>query len=144
MERQKLSLCYIFEVEEDSPAAGVANQVRSQSPIQALERFVVREKGPEDANAVSRSLRFIAIDCGACQLLDGTWEADQVILCRRVLTTSRGCTASVETVPAERPAMVSTSAGESRAWLSVIREYLVVVSFTFWSVKCKRFLELPA
>jgi hypothetical protein len=32
----------------------------------------------------------------------------------------------VEIVPAERPAMVSTSAGERRAWLSVIREGLKV------------------
>jgi hypothetical protein len=34
--------------------------------------------------------------------------------------TSRGWTASVDMVPAERPAMVSTSAGERRAWLSFI------------------------
>lgn len=46
------------------------------------------------------------------------------LLCRRVFTTSNGCTASVEIVPAERPAMVSTSAGERRAWFSVIGELL--------------------
>lgn len=45
-------------------------------------------------------------------------------LCNRVLITSRGCTAKVDIVPAERPAIVSTSAGEMRAWFSVIREDL--------------------
>jgi hypothetical protein len=43
-------------------------------------------------------------------------------LWRRVLITSSGWTASVAIVPAERPAIVSTSAGERRAWFSFIRE----------------------
>jgi hypothetical protein len=51
------------------------------------------------------------------------------LLCKRVLITSRGCTTKVEIVPAERPAIVSTSAGEMRAWLSVIcKEFL----FSWW------------
>lgn len=44
------------------------------------------------------------------------------LLCRRVLMTSKGWTVSVEIVPADRPAIVSTSAGERRAWFSFIRE----------------------
>lgn len=44
------------------------------------------------------------------------------ILWSLVLITSRGWTARVEIVPAERPAMVSTSAGERRAWFSFIRK----------------------
>lgn len=44
----------------------------------------------------------------------------EVVLCKRVLITSRGWTAKVEIVPAERPAIVSTSAGERRAWFSFI------------------------
>jgi hypothetical protein len=44
------------------------------------------------------------------------------VLWSRVLITSRGWTASVEHVPAARPAMVSTSAGERRAWLSFMKE----------------------
>lgn len=40
------------------------------------------------------------------------------VLCKRVFTTSRGWTTRVDIVPAERPAMVSTSAGERRTWFS--------------------------
>lgn len=46
------------------------------------------------------------------------WE--RWALCRRVLITSRGWTARVEIVPAERPPRASISNGENRAWLSVI------------------------
>ena len=47
------------------------------------------------------------------------------LLCNRVLITSKGWTAKVDIVPAERPAMVSTSAGERRAWLSGMRGEVV-------------------
>jgi hypothetical protein len=48
------------------------------------------------------------------------WSVEGELLCKRVLITSRGWTARVDIVPAERPAMVSTSAGERRAWLLFI------------------------
>jgi len=44
------------------------------------------------------------------------------VLWRRVLITSRGCTARVDIVPAERPPMASMTAGESCECLSAIRE----------------------
>ena len=50
------------------------------------------------------------------------------LLCNRVLITSRGWTTKVEIVPAERPAMVSTSAGERRAWSSLISKCSVLLS----------------
>jgi len=48
-------------------------------------------------------------------------------LWRRVLITSSGWTARVVMVPAERPAIVSTSAGERRAWFSFICEIELLV-----------------
>lgn len=68
------------------------------------------------------------------------------LLWRRVFTTSRGWTARVEIVPAERPAMVSTSAGERRAWFSVIRgeivERLMVTCFCVGGKEERRSLEI--
>jgi hypothetical protein len=46
------------------------------------------------------------------------WRGEERgVLCMRVLTISRGCTMRVAIVPAERPAMVSTRAGERPASL---------------------------
>ena len=42
------------------------------------------------------------------------------VLCIRVLTISRGWTRSVAMEPADRPAMVSTRAGEKPSWFRVI------------------------
>lgn len=55
------------------------------------------------------------------------------VLCSRVLITSSGWTARVEIVPAERPAMVSTSAGEKRAWLLFISKGRGL-DLSWWSV----------
>ena len=77
---------------------------------------------PKNCEAASRFLGYAAMDW--IQVSEG-WRSRarrEGILCKRVLLTSRGWTANVEIVPAERPAMVSTSAGERSAWLSVIRE----------------------
>lgn len=63
------------------------------------------------------------------------------LLWRRVFITSRGWTASVDIVPAERPAMVSTSAGEMRAW-SCIRVSLVLSCWELWWFGRKRSEEL--
>lgn len=48
----------------------------------------------------------------------------------------------MEIVPAERPAMVSTNAGENRAWLSVIRENAGVGAIVKRHWRCKADLEI--
>ena len=64
---------------------------------------------------------------------EGWKRREEEVLWRRVLMTSRGWTARVEIVPAERPAMVSTSAEERRAWFSFISRELGSV-LSWWSV----------
>ena len=55
---------------------------------------------------------------------DGNWRGfekwergrEGVLLCIRVLTISNGCTTSVDTMPALRPATDSIIAGDGPAW----------------------------
>lgn len=126
VEVHELALDGGFEVEEDGPAAGVADEVRGQAAVQALDGLLVREEGSQDNERADGGGGGAAVDWEMLVLLlqDGRWENR---LWRRVLITSSGWTASVDTVPAERPAMVSTSAGERRAWFSFIREAEMLV-----------------
>ena len=51
-----------FEVEEDGPAAGVAEQVRGEAAVQALHGSVVGEEGPQDAEGTDGTRGDAAVD----------------------------------------------------------------------------------
>ena len=62
VETHELVLNAAFEVEEDGPAAGIANQVRGQTAVQALHGLIARKEGAQDAQGANVGGRFAAVD----------------------------------------------------------------------------------
>jgi hypothetical protein len=114
-----LFLNHGLEVEEYGPAAGIANQIWSEAAIEAWNWVLLCDELFEDAEGADGRAGGVAVDWDVSELSRGQGRG-RVLLWRRVLITSRGWTARVEIVPAERPAILSTSAGERRAWFSFI------------------------
>lgn len=62
MKEHKLSFDHGLEVEEYRPAAGIANQIRRQAAVEALDWLLLRDELFEDAEAADGRLEGVAVD----------------------------------------------------------------------------------